>query len=267
MKHIVLFSGGVNSWAAAKRIAQTYGTEDLTLLFTDTKMEDEDLYRFLKEAAANVGGRLEIIADGRTPWQVFFDAKFLGNARVDNCSSTLKRRLARKWINQNCDPADCVIYMGIDWTEEHRHTAAISRWAPFTLKAPLCEEPLLTKNEIMEWCESEGIAIPRLYKLGFPHNNCGGFCIKAGKKHFLHLLDTMPARFKYHEDMEQQFRETFDKDVSILSDRRNGQNDNRQPYTLKQLRIEKRPLTEDEEFDWGGCGCFDGDDDSVSMPE
>ena len=54
MKHVVMFSGGAGSWAAAKRVAERHGTADLTLLFTDTLMEDEDLYRFLHEAAAAV---------------------------------------------------------------------------------------------------------------------------------------------------------------------------------------------------------------------
>lgn len=67
MNHIVMYSGGAGSWATAKRVAEQVGTEDLVLLFADTKMEDEDLYRFLHESAANVGGHLEVVVDGRTP--------------------------------------------------------------------------------------------------------------------------------------------------------------------------------------------------------
>jgi 3'-phosphoadenosine 5'-phosphosulfate sulfotransferase (PAPS reductase)/FAD synthetase len=63
-----MFSGGVGSWAAARRVVEKHGTEDLVLLFADTLIEDEDTYRFLREAAANVGGQLVEIADGRTPW-------------------------------------------------------------------------------------------------------------------------------------------------------------------------------------------------------
>ena len=56
MKHIVNFSGGVGSWAAAKRVAAKHGTADLTLLFADVLIEDDDLYTFLVRAAANVTG-------------------------------------------------------------------------------------------------------------------------------------------------------------------------------------------------------------------
>lgn len=57
---VVLFSGGLGSWAAAKRTVARHGTEGVTLLFTDTKAEDEDLYRWLPVAAANVGAPLVV---------------------------------------------------------------------------------------------------------------------------------------------------------------------------------------------------------------
>ena len=41
MKRVCMFSGGVSSWAAAKREAERNGVEGLTLLFADTKEEDD----------------------------------------------------------------------------------------------------------------------------------------------------------------------------------------------------------------------------------
>ena len=43
IKHLVMFSGGVGSWAAAKRVVERHGTEGVVLLFADTLIEDEDL--------------------------------------------------------------------------------------------------------------------------------------------------------------------------------------------------------------------------------
>ena len=51
MKHVVMYSGGKASFLAAHRVKETYPGEDIQLLFTDTKTEDEDLYRFLEETA------------------------------------------------------------------------------------------------------------------------------------------------------------------------------------------------------------------------
>jgi len=64
MHHVVQYSGGAGSWAAAMRVAEQHGTDGLTLLFEDTLIEDQDTYRFLIEAAAVVYGLTkEAVAD------------------------------------------------------------------------------------------------------------------------------------------------------------------------------------------------------------
>lgn len=75
MKHIVMYSGGIGSWAAAKRVIAQQGKENVILLFTDTLIEDEDLYRFLKETSADFGCELVWLKEGRDPWQVFKDVR------------------------------------------------------------------------------------------------------------------------------------------------------------------------------------------------
>ena len=89
--HVVMFSGGITSWAAARRVARLHGTDNLTLLFADTNIEDEDLYRFLDDAARDIGVPVTRVADGRTPQQVFADKRFLGNSRIAPCSHLLKQ--------------------------------------------------------------------------------------------------------------------------------------------------------------------------------
>ena len=54
---VVMLSGGAGSWGAARRVVDRHGREGLTLLFADTLIEDDDLYRFLLEATANLTGR------------------------------------------------------------------------------------------------------------------------------------------------------------------------------------------------------------------
>ncbi len=253
MKHLVMYSGGAGSWATAKRVAAEHGTEDLVLLFADTMMEDEDLYRFLDESAANVGGQLVKIADGRDPWQVFFDVRLLGNTHHDPCSRVLKRDLLRKHVAANYDPASTIIYLGIDWTEGHRMKSIETRWGDWTVKAPMTEAPYLDKRDMLDALKAEGIEIPKLYTLGFPHNNCGGFCVKAGQAHFRLLLKTMPERYAYHEAKEQEWRDTINPDYAILRDRTGGET---RPLTMAMLRqrVEDNDTNVDL-FEWGGCGC------------
>jgi hypothetical protein len=249
-----MFSGGIGSWAAARRVVECNGTANLTLLFTDTLMEDEDLYRFLDEAAANIGVPVTRITEGRTPWQVFFDERFLGNSRIDPCSKILKRQMADRWLRENCDPLATRVYVGIDWTEAHRFTRLRDRRAGsgWTYEAPVTLPPYVMKTGLLRHLRESGIEPPRLYAMGFAHNNCGGFCVKAGQ-HFALLLRQMPERYAYHEQKEQEIRALLG-DVSIMTDRRGD--GVKKPLTMLALRERIEAGQQPDMFDIGGCGCF-----------
>jgi len=273
MKHVVMFSGGIGSWATAKRVAEEHGTENLILLFADVKGnnpdphvgEDEDTYRFIHDAAENVGAELVIVADGRDIWQVFKDRKFLGNSRQANCSTELKQKPSRKWLNENCDPAETIVYVGIDWTETHRFPAIERHYLPYVAKAPLIEPPYLSKKEMIEWARSEGLTTPRLYDLGFSHNNCGGGCVRAGQAQFKQLLELMPERFARWEQKEKEVAEFLGKDQTILTEVSKGVKRNL-PLVEIRRRVEEQPAMFDD-FDIGGCGCFvDYEDPAPTMP-
>lgn len=262
MRHVVMFSGGLGSWVTAKRVAERHGTDDLWLVFADVKGtnpsphagEDEDTYRFIAEASANVGGALVTLNEGRDIWQVFHDNRFLGNTRLANCSKFLKQQPCREWLDANCDPADTTVYVGIDWTETHRLPAIVRNYLPYRAEAPLTEAPYLERADMQAMCAEAGIEIPRLYRAGFQHNNCGGFCVRAGQAQFELLLREHPDRYAYHEAKEQELRAHLDADVAILRDRSGG---TLTPLTLRGFRerIERQPELFDD-MDWGGCGCF-----------
>lgn len=262
MKHVVMFSSGAGSWAAARRVADKHGTDNLFLLFTDVKGnndsphagEDEDNYRFLKEAAADIGGELVWLKEGRDIWQVFHDRKYLGNSRIANCSQELKQKMAKEWLKDNCDPADTTIYVGIDWTEIHRMAGVVKGYYPYAAKAPLCESPYLERADHLKALRVKGIEPPRLYQLGFAHANCGGFCVRAGQAHFAHLLEVFPERYAYHEAKEQELRDYLGKDVTILT---YTENKVKKRITLKEFRegVEAQTILFDP-LDIGGCGCF-----------
>ena len=254
MKHIIFYSGGLGSWATANKVINKYGKENVELLFTDTLMEDEDLYRFLDDTEKDFGIEITRIADGRDVWEVFKDVRYLGNSRVAQCSHLLKQKKSREWIENNHKPDECVLYLGIDWTEEHRTHSPKKHWKPYKVEYPLCEEPYINKIDIIKELEKRGIKIPRLYDMGFTHNNCGGFCVRAGQGHFINLLKQMPERYEYHEKKEQQMIGFLGKDVSILTRQRNGVKEN---LTLRMLREEYENSPQQiDMFDIGGCGCF-----------
>ena len=262
LKHVVMFSGGIGSWAAAKIVAQKHGTENLYLLFTDVKGkntsehigEDQDTYRFIEQAVNNIGGQYVYINSGKDICEVFKESRFLGNSRLAKCSHELKQKPAREWIDANCDPDNTIIYLGIDWTETHRLAAIVKNYLPFKVEAPLTEYPYYTKEQLIQMAQNAGIDTPRLYKLGFAHNNCGGGCVRAGQGQFKHLLDTMPERFAEWEKQEIIMQQYLNKDVTILNEVIDGV---KKPLPLIELRrrAEEQPAMIDI-YDIGGCACF-----------
>lgn len=297
MRHVVMFSGGLGSWMSAKRVAERHGTDNLTLLFADVKGdstdphvgEDEDTYRFINEAAANVGGELVRVADGRDIWQVFRDDKFLGNSRLANCSKYLKQKPCRDWLDANCDPANTVIYVGLDWSEPHRIPGNRLAYAhpfnrpcvdvrsclafvngapnsepckrhmetPWRVEFPMNERPYLNKVQMAALCEAEGIEVPRLYKAGYAHNNCGGGCVRAGQAQFELLLRENRDRYLAWERGELSLQEHLGKPVTILRRTADG---HVTPLSLREFRerLDEQPNLFDE-YDVGACGCFSED--------
>ncbi|WP_251077120.1 phosphoadenosine phosphosulfate reductase family protein, partial [Streptomyces benahoarensis] len=252
VRHVVMMSGGIGSWATAKRVIDEHGPDETVLLFADTKVEDPDLYRFLDDAAAQLGARLVTVADGRTPWEVFRDRRIIGNSRIAPCSHLLKQVPCRRWLEENTDPAHCAVYVGIDWTETHRLPAIQAAYQPWTALAPLCEPPCLDKDDLIRGAAARGLRPPRLYSQGFPHNNCGGACVRGGQAQWALLHETNPTRYAEEERQEQALRAELGKPVAILRERIDGVT---RPLPLAELRSRITGQQIDTD-DWGGCGCF-----------
>lgn len=262
MIHVVMFSGGIGSWAAAMRVRASHPDDELILLFADVggrhesihDGEDEDCYRFIAEAAPQLGGQLITLNQGMNIWEIFKKDRFLGNPRLANCSKFLKQRPARKWLLEHTDSAETTVYIGIDWSETHRLPAVEAAYAPWSVCAPMTEAPYLDKAQMLAWCRDSGLEPPRMYAAGYPHANCGGGCVRAGHGWFKVLLETNPERFAYWEANEQDLRDYLGKNVAILRDRTGGRV---RPMTLREFRerAEDRQPTLDL-TDVGGCGCF-----------
>jgi hypothetical protein len=232
---VVQFSGGITSWAVARRVARAHGTKDLVLLFADTQIEDEDLYQFVTASAARIGAPLVRVADGRTPWQVFEDKQRLGNSLLAPCSYVLKILPCRRWLTANTNPENTILYVGIDGSKRDRGRApAIAKgWTPWHVEFPLLQEPELSKHDLLAEARAIGLRPPRAYDLGFGHANCGQLCVRGGQSHWLRTLDHFPDRFADYEEREQQFRRERGRDVAILKERRGGQT---RPLPLAELR-------------------------------
>lgn len=285
MHHVVHFSGGAASYVAAKRVIEKFGRENVTLLFADTRTEDESLYEFVAQAEKVLGMKVVIplpqtrYQNVKDIWDVFFGERMIAKNGVGVCTKNLKRIPCDNWIKQNFpDPATVINWVGIDIWERHRlegdkRTPGLAKKKlPYIYKSPLLEKPYLMKKDMLEIVKADGLDAPTLYEYGFEHANCGGFCVKAGHAHFRNLLKHLPERYAYHERREQEFREFIGKDVSILFDQipdPNGALDKngrvkkvKRILTLRDFRLREEAKNqgllqlEFEDVGGGGCGCM-----------
>ncbi|MHB1355073.1 MAG: hypothetical protein ACYCZF_03740 [Anaerolineae bacterium] len=234
--HIILLSGGLASCEMGRRTVSKYGKEHCRALFFDTLIEDEDLYRFLLDCEQLLRIKIERIADGRTPWDVFRQERYIGNSRVAPCTKILKRQLLERILRTEFQNKNVVLHFGLEWWEKERLATVEKRWLKrgYKVEFPLLWTPLLDRDQVKQHIINLGLNPPRLYELGFRHNNCGGACVKAGIKQWTRLLKDFRERYLWHEIQEQQTRNLLHKDVAILRDRTSGVT---KPLTLRDLRV------------------------------
>lgn len=153
-----MVSGGLGSDETAEIVAAKHGAENLTYLFCDTLVEDDDLYRFLVESTAKRVGvdpagllpwvanlpsvsqpvarlhrlrqareaiceaipQLVWLIDGRTVWQVSYDRKYVGDSQRCHGAIHLKVIQRNLWLEEHAALTDTICYVGIYHWERER---------------------------------------------------------------------------------------------------------------------------------------------------
>jgi hypothetical protein len=261
--YVVHVSGGLTSFWALKRTIELAGTENTTGYFADTKGakdkdnihagEDQDTYRFLRDIAVHLGAKIYRVADGRNIWDIMRHKRAI---RMYNeytpCSAILKTELLDRVIAER-HGSNIVQVFGMNWHEEHR-MMRVSQAKDTKVWFPLLAIPFVENEDILAYLAEHNIQPPRLYAKGFEHNNCGGFCVRAGFAHFAQLYYAMPDRYLYHENRELEFIEHIGKVITILKRKRKGVIEY---ITLRDFRLELESGTAKySRNDIGGCGCY-----------
>ena len=234
--HVVQYSGGIGSWAATQRVIAEHGTDQLVLLVADTRAEDPDLWRFVRDSAAHIGVEPTVVADGRTPFEVFHDQRFLGEFQAGAVFGDPQTAAGTGLAQSACRSGGHGAVRGHRLVGGPPYAGHRQRLGAVDGAVPMCEPPYLSKQDMLDAARAVGLIPPRLYELGFSHNNCGGVCVRGGQKHWLHLLEVFPDRYAHAEAQEQQLRAELG-DVAILRERRSSVS---RPLPLTELRRRHR---------------------------
>lgn len=275
IKHISNFSGGLCSFWATMRAIEANGKDNVVALFADTLYEHPDLYDFNRRAEDVMGIPITRICVGLTPWQLFRREGLIGNDRFPICSTKLKREPLNSWMEtyyemdhrqENLFKPKAEVVLGFDFTEYNRVADFQNQHLNWTVEAPMTDEPLWDKCKMLREALRLGFKEPELYALGFPHNNCGGGCVKAGISHFVHLYHVLPEVFNKWETEEQETLTEFSRRgisrFTILKDRRGGET---MRLSLLDLRLRIESGEKFSRTDWGGCGCGGASEINLAM--
>jgi hypothetical protein len=224
----------------------------------------------LREKAILAFPELVWIVEGRDPWEIYRDERFVGNSRKDPCSKIIKRRAFERWRKAHGEPGNDVIIWGIGEHEKRRFereeidkkTGELVRRGikprlaaeGWQCAAPLIEYPPHPIKDMR--VEIYGLRSQRLYALGYAHGNCGGKCSKAGQHHWKLRYEVQPDRFAYDAMMERKCREYIGQGTFLTE----TVNKVKRPLSLEAFgeRLRKSPgleLPAPKQGD-SGCGCM-----------
>lgn len=249
---VVGFSGGVTSAWCAGWALRTFPSEQVLLLWHDTKAEHEDTYRFLREMAAKLEKPIVEVSDGRSPTELFRDEGFLGNNQNAMCSRVLKREPGDRFVNGlRGQGIEVVLVFGFSAREPDRVHRAVGRAAAMgcTARFPIVEENV-TKQQCADWCADMGVKPSSMYCWA-EHANCVG-CVKGGKAYWLAVKEHAPETFEHFARLEEEFGHNI-----IRGGDKNGVK--REHVTLRQLAAQglKRKVSQKEAIEIGACDCGD----------
>lgn len=236
MKHIVGFSGGIDSQEAAARVIEKYGPDDTILLNSSAgNWEDPLTIQFVKDYSRDVHLVITVDAIHADIWETpgfaekrGFDSNapltFEDMVRIKGrppsrtaqfCTTILKLKPQRRWMrdyfgpNGPCAYEDFARYTGVRRDESHaRKNFPDTEWDDF-FDCPVFHIIVgLTKPECFEGAKRRGEAINPLYMMGFGRVGCAP-CVNSNKEDILNWDARRPEAIGRVRGLEERSGVTF----------------------------------------------------------
>jgi 3'-phosphoadenosine 5'-phosphosulfate sulfotransferase (PAPS reductase)/FAD synthetase len=236
MKHVVGFSGGIDSQECAAQVIARFGADDTILLNSNAGgWEDPLTIEFVEWYSMHVHPVIVVHALVSDMWETpgFAETKGLdGNAvltyqemcrikgrpparRAQFCTSILKLKPQRRWMRQEFGPVgqhpgeEFERYTGVRRDESAARANYPDReWDDFFdcyVNHPIAA---FTKEQCFAGAKARGEEINPLYRLGFNRVGCAP-CINSGKADIMNWLARRPEMIDKVRLMERDQGRTF----------------------------------------------------------
>lgn len=163
------------SCGAASAVATKISSPDV-IAYCETGAEDSDNARFMADCEPWFSLPITRLASEEysSTWELWGKRRYLAGVNGAPCTGELK--VAPRLLFQRPDDIHIFGYTA-DARDVQRADALRENWPELNIETPLIERGL-TKAACFSLITSAGIALPRVYAMGFPNANCIP-CVKA----------------------------------------------------------------------------------------
>lgn len=175
---VVWFSCGAASAVAAKKTIELYGANNnIFIVNTSVKEEDDDNRRFLNDVSEWLGYPIIQASNSalktNSAVEIWERKKYMSGVRGAPCTKEIKKEARYQYESNN--KVDWHV-LGFTSEEKGRFDKFIKAERGNTL--PILIDAGITKRMCFKIIEDAGLTIPLIYLMGYPNANCIG-CVKA----------------------------------------------------------------------------------------
>lgn len=197
------FSCGVTSAVACKLALDKYGSENVKLFYMVINSAHDDNERFIKDCEDWYGVKIEKRRSEKyvDQFDVIERTKYVNGPSGARCTLELKKNVRYK-IESEIDYDGQIFGFEFSKKEVNRAIRFAQQYPKAKPIYPLIERQI-SKQQCAELLLRNGIALPKMYDLGFHNNNCIG-CVKGGMGYWNHIRKHFPDVFNKMADLEQK---------------------------------------------------------------
>lgn len=213
---VVWFSCGAASAVAAAKTVEKYGNDNnVRIVNNPVKEEHEDNVRFLKDVEDWIGVKIESAINKNFPSCSAVDVwdKKRGMSFPNGAPCTIQLKKEARYQFEKENHIDWHV-LGFTLEEKKRHERFVLGERENVI--PVLIDEKITKADCFQIIQNAGIALPKIYKLGYPNANCIG-CVKAtSPTYWNHVRKMHPDIFDHRA---KQSREIGAKLVRVKGER------------------------------------------------